>query len=151
MLNLYSICSIMCIQYQARVSSILHTWGGTNGYNGHTHLCSEDSSLNLDVVSAFSSQICFFAPSISLWTLAMQKIVFDVIKLTHTSSAEKCPVVSSHILLSQCDGVWYSPDKYKSRGTPCRNHRTSKWVCSPLQYLSGESLYPRGSLSTLRD
>ena len=32
-----SICSIMCIQYQAHVSSILHTWNGTNDYNGHMH------------------------------------------------------------------------------------------------------------------
>ena len=44
-----------------------HTWSGTNGYNGHTQLCSEDSSL---VVSAFSSQIYFFALGISLRILA---------------------------------------------------------------------------------
>ena len=58
-------------------------------YNVHTQLCSEDSSLILEVVSAFSSQICFVTRlGISLRILAVQNTVFDVIKLTHSSPAE---------------------------------------------------------------
>ena len=38
-----------------------------------------------EVVSTFSSQICLFALGISLRILAVWKVVFDVIKLTHTS------------------------------------------------------------------
>ena len=44
-----------------------------------TFLVVQDSSLNLEVVSAFSSQVCFFAFGVSLRILAAQKIVFDVI------------------------------------------------------------------------
>ena len=48
----------------------------------------QDPSLNLEVVSAFSSQICLFAFAISLGILPAQKIVLDVIKLVHTSPVE---------------------------------------------------------------
>ena len=46
----------------------------------------QDSSLNPEVDSAFSSQICFFAFGISLGILPVQKIVFNVIKLAQLSN-----------------------------------------------------------------
>ena len=46
----------------------------------------------------FVHRFAFFALGISLRILAMQKIVFDDVKLTHTSPAKYCPVVSSRIL-----------------------------------------------------
>ena len=56
--------------------------------SGGTFPVVQDSTLNLEIVSALSPQICFFTLRISFGILPAQKIVFDFVKLAHTSPTE---------------------------------------------------------------